>query len=359
MSADNYDPFARGPYPAGVRTIEAVDTTRNRVFPCEIWYPAAPEYSRRDLAPETQDEFTVPPRPPHRQMSVRDARARSGTWPLVGFSHPSFFHRRSATYLCTHLASHGYVVAALDHSEVVAPELVWREGATEEQTKACIDEIISSRVPDIRVLLERLLEAPPFDPDIALEANRVGIAGHSAGGWTALATPDHESRVRAVVALAPGGASNPRPGILPLKLSFDWKRDVPTLLLAAENDAALPLAGMHEIYQRIPTTKRMVILRRADHMHFLDNVEREHESFRTAPLPPVLKAIQEEMLPSAALTSGEKAHLFTCGLTTCHMDTFLRGRPEARQFLEGDIEGELASREVEATIEPSGRFSRL
>ena len=346
MAADNYDPFARGPYPAGVRTIETIDTARNRVFSCEIWYPAAPECSGRDLTPETQDEFTVPPRPPHRQMSVRDAQARCGTWPLIAFSHPSFFHRRSATYLCTHLASHGYVVAALDHSEVVAPELAWREGATGEETKARIDEIISRRVPDIRLLLERLLGAAPFDPDVALDVNRVGIMGHSAGGWTALATPDYESRVRAVVALAPGGASNPRPGILPLTLSFEWKRDVPTLLLAAENDATLPLAGMHEIYERIPATKRMVILQRADHAHFMDNVEREHESFRMAPLP-ILKAIQQEMLPSAELTSGEKAHLFTRGLTTCHMDMFLRGRPEARQFLEGDIKAELAERGVE------------
>jgi predicted dienelactone hydrolase len=350
MAADNYDPFERGTYPAGVRTIEVVDGTRNRMFPCEIWYPAAPESSGRDLAPETQDEFTVPPRPPHCQMSVRDARACSGAWPLIVFSHPSFFHRRSATYLCTHLASHGYVVAALDHSEVVAAELAWREGATEEETKACIDGIISSRVPDIHVLLERLLGAAPFDPDIALDANRVGIVGHSAGGWTALATPDYESRVRAVVALAPAGASDPRPGILPMKLSFEWKRDVPTLLLAAENDAALPLAGMYEIYERIPATKRMVILRHADHAHFMDNVEREHESFRTAPLPPVLQAIQQDMLPSAELTPGEKAHLFTRGLTTCHMEAFLRKRPEARRLLEGDIEGELAARGVEARI---------
>src|SRR5262249_19200464 len=187
---------------------------------------------------------------------------------------------------------------------------------TEAETKAPIDEIISSRVPDIRVLLERLLEAAPFGREVVLDGNRVGIVGHSAGGWTALATPDYELRIRAVVALAPAGASNPRPGILPMKLSFDWKRAVPTLLLAPENDAALQLPGMYEIHQRIPATKRMLILQRADHAHFMDNVEREHESFRTAPLPPVLKAIQQEMLPSAELTSGEKAHLFTRGLAT-------------------------------------------
>jgi dienelactone hydrolase len=250
------------------------------------------------------------------------------------------------------LASHGYVVAALDHSEVVAPELAWREVATEAETKAGIDGIISSRVPDIRVLLDRLLAAASLDPDIALDSNRVGIAGHSAGGWTALAAPNDEPRIRAVAALAPGGASNPRPGILPMKLSFEWKRDVPTLLLAAENDAALPLAGMHEIYERVPATKRMVVLRRADHAHFMDNVEREREAFRTAPLPPVLKAMQQDMLPSAELTPGEKAHLFTRALTTCHMDAFLRGKPEARRFLEGDIEGELAAHGVQAKLEP-------
>jgi hypothetical protein len=130
-----------------------------------------------------------------------------------------------------------------------------------------------------------------------------------------------------------------------MKLSFGWSRNVPTLLLAAENDAALPPAGMYEIYERIPATKRMVILRRADHAHFMDNVEREHESFRRAPLPPVLNAIG--YAPERELTSGEKAHLFTRGPTTCQMETFLRERPEARRLLEGYIGGELAARGVE------------
>jgi hypothetical protein len=109
---------------------------------------------------------------------------------------------------------------------------------------------------------------------------------------------------------------------------------------------------MHVIYERIPSTKRMVILRRADHSHFMDNVEREHETFRTAALPAALKAMQQEMLPSAELTSGEKAHLFTYALTTCHMDAFLRGIPEAQRFLEGDIEAELAAHGVAARLMP-------
>ena len=40
---DDYDPFVRGRFPVGVRTIQALDTVRNRLFPREIWYPAAAE----------------------------------------------------------------------------------------------------------------------------------------------------------------------------------------------------------------------------------------------------------------------------------------------------------------------------
>jgi hypothetical protein len=34
---DKYDPFVRGRFPAGVRTIQAHDAIRDRLFPCEIW----------------------------------------------------------------------------------------------------------------------------------------------------------------------------------------------------------------------------------------------------------------------------------------------------------------------------------
>ena len=81
-----YDPFLQGPFPVNVRTFDALDKARNRVFPCEVWSPA-------------------------------DAV----NYPLILYSHHSGGHRRAATFLCTHLCSHGYVVAALDHSEVVAP----------------------------------------------------------------------------------------------------------------------------------------------------------------------------------------------------------------------------------------------
>src|SRR5437867_3401497 len=110
-----YDPFVRGRFPVGVRTTQALDTARGRVFPCEIWYPAAAQHAGQDLATETQDSFTLPPgNTPRHQMAVRNAAAQTGAWPLIVFSHASGpGGRRMATFLCTHLGSHGYIVAAL------------------------------------------------------------------------------------------------------------------------------------------------------------------------------------------------------------------------------------------------------
>jgi predicted dienelactone hydrolase len=115
--------------------------------------------------------------------------------------------------LTTHLASHGYAVAAMDHSEVVAPELGPRPGESTAGRARRIDAVIASRVPDMRVLLSTLTGPRPVAGmgGIGLDPELIALAGHSFGGWTALAVPESEPRVRAVIALAPGGSSRPRP----------------------------------------------------------------------------------------------------------------------------------------------------
>jgi predicted dienelactone hydrolase len=350
--SSGYDPFARGPFTVGVRTIEARDTSRRRTFPCEIWYPAAASHAGQDVSPATQDFFPFPPdETPRSQMAVRDAAAQLGTFPLIVFSHGSARGaRRMATYLCTHLSSHGYVVAALDHSEVAAPDLARQASETEEQKRARVDAWIASRVPDIRFLLNHLLDGPGWDSEAHLDRTQVGVVGFSFGGWTVLAAPDVEPRIRAVVALAPGGSSQPKPGILPATLAFAWNRDVPTLFLVAEHDVMLPLGGMYELFDRTPATKLMVILRRADHVHFLDNVEQEHEMVRALPFTDQLAWIPKEMRPIAEHCSGEHAHVFVRGLTLSHMDATLQGREEARRCLLGDLEAELAARGVAVMV---------
>jgi hypothetical protein len=105
---------------------------------------------------------------------------------------------------------------------------------------------LSSRVPDVRFLLDHLLSSGAWDSEacgpeargpgvwnseLTIDPERVGIVGHSLGAWTALATPEVDQRIQAVVPLAPGGSSNPRLGILPGKLTFQWSREIPSLYL--------------------------------------------------------------------------------------------------------------------------------
>ena len=299
----------------------------------------------------SQDVFSLASGAQRTQQAVRDAAARPGTYPLIAYSHGNGNGaRRMATFLCTHLSSHGYVVAALDHFEVVAREFAPKPGETDPQKSNRAGALMDHRLADIGFLIDRLDTGTPWNPAVRVDASRVGIVGHSFGGWTALAATDNEPRIAAVVAMAPAGSSRPKPGILPAKLSFSWHRDVPTLYLVAENDVMTPLDGMVELYERTPATKRMLVLRRADHLHFVDQVETEHEAARNLEWTGVLSWISKEMRPIAELCSGEQAHRFVCGLALGHMDAMLRQRPEAQRFLSGDVQAELERRGVDAMV---------
>jgi predicted dienelactone hydrolase len=313
-----YEPFGRGERTVDVRIVQAHDHARDRRFPIEVWHPVAER--------------------------TRNANARPAAYPLVVYSHHSGGDRRAASYLCTHLASHGYVVAALDHSEVVAPELALpADGTPQQRVEWAQRTWVPARVPDVRFLIDEMLA------NAAGDRGRVGIVGHSFGGWTALAAPEHDTRIRAVVALAPAGSEPTPPGTIPVTLRFGWGREVPTMYLVAENDASLPLDGMHQLYARSPAPKRMLILHRADHLHFIDDVEHRHEAFRTTPLTGPAAEIQKRMRPITELCTGEQAHLFVRGLAVAHFDANLRGRRQAQRFLNGDLTAELARRGIDAT----------
>jgi predicted dienelactone hydrolase len=323
-----YDPFVRGSFPVGVRTFQALDDRRHRTFTCEVWYPAAPEFAGGVAA-------------------VRDAASHPGTYPLVAYSHCSGGNRCTATFLCAHLASQGYIVASLDHSETFVPELMRRDGESPEQRRTRSESAVASRVPDLRFLVDQVLDRSVAEVGADCDADKIGIVGHSFGGWTVLSMPEVDSRVRAIVAHAPGGNSNPRPGILRAPLTFEWGRNVPVLYLVAENDTLLPMDGMRELFERTRSSKQMVVLRRADHAHFMEDVEQEHEKVRTAPMSGEWAYIQKEMRPIGELHSGDQAHVFVRGLTLAHLDAVLKGSDAAKRFLVGDVGRELQLRGID------------
>ncbi len=201
----NYNPFLRGVYPAGTRSFQWRDETRDRVLPVDVWYPTDEAFRGQDLDPATQDSTEmIPGFPAVAQQAVRDATPLETTWPLIVFSHGFGGGRRQSTFYCTHLASHGYLVAAMDHVGNTLADML--AGNSPADDPVVVRTFMRDRPADCSFVIDRMLAGaagPHADP------GRIGITGHSFGGWTSLMTAGTDDRIRAVVALAPAGGRNP------------------------------------------------------------------------------------------------------------------------------------------------------
>lgn len=352
----SYDPFARGPFPVGVTTRDTVDPTRDdRPIAIEIWYPATDAYLGHDVAEETRDRFQLlPVFQPVPQDAVRDATPRGETSPIVLFSHGFGSHRRQSTRVCAHWASRGYVVAAVDHAgntmhDMMQTTLAVRNGAPPPDGTALLKASIAHRPADMLFVLDELTRGVP---GLAVDDQRIGVSGHSFGGWTTLMVAGREPRVAAALPLAPAGGATPLGGsLLHDALDFAWSRPVPTLMLAAERDSILPLTGMRELYARVPTPKHVSILTNADHMHFCDRAGTTHEMFRMMPPPGGFAAVAKTTPPFSELCPAEPAYLWARGLAAAHMDAHVRRDEAALAWLSGDVAGAFTAQGIVATFE--------
>ena len=348
-----YDPFGRGPFPVGVRTAALHDSTRDRALPTEIWYPAHDVHRGEDLGAATQDRYSIliglPGVP---QDAVRDAAPAPGRFPLVLFSHGYSGHRRQSAFWTTHLASHGYVVAAADHTGNTTKEIIEQTLAaqTGKTVPSLLDNVVSSlgeRPDDVRFVLAQMLDgaAGPLAPHIDTE--HVGMTGHSFGGWTTLTTVHREPRIGAAVVLAPAGGFAPAaPNPLAETVELAWEREVPTLFLAAALENVLSPASVVDLYERTRDPKRLLVLENADHFHFCDRAAEVHEIFRAMPWPGGGAAMAERIPPFAELVAAEAAYDFTRGAGVAHFDAVLKESDEAGAWLGRESTGALASRGV-------------
>ena len=365
----DYDPFARGPYPVGVRTIDLVDRSRDRTLPTEIWYPAIAAHQGQDLDPGTRDRYTLMPGvPPAYQLAVRDVPARIGGFPLKIFSHGFGGHRRQSSFFCTHVASHGFVVAACDHTGDTAADLIARAALSPEQQKERGRAITRMRPEDITCVLDQLLAGVAGPATLGLDARleagaardsavarapggsqapvRVAVAGHSFGGFTALAAAGRDTRIAVVIGLAPAGGPSPAGGALARRLDLDWRRVVPTLFIAGDEDSVLPLDGIRALLDRVTAPKRLIAITGADHFHFCDGARQIHQLFRALPAPiPLARPLP----PFDDLCPEKPARDVIRAASLAHLDAHLRHSAPARDFLSRDLPATMRTRG--ATIE--------
>jgi predicted dienelactone hydrolase len=164
------NPDARGEYRVGVKTVKFTDATRNRPLTLEVWYPAKLEAS----VEKSVYKSTVGATPYSVQARAgRDAPALEPAqkFPLIVYSHGQPGSRMQAHYLLEHLASQGFVVAALDHTNSTQADVTQESYAT-----GLVDRPLD--------ILFAATEIPKQFP--GSDANNIGLLGYSYGGYSSL-----------------------------------------------------------------------------------------------------------------------------------------------------------------------------
>jgi hypothetical protein len=208
-------PAPTGAYPVGTRSIELVDRSRRepgtngtkpRSFVMQLWYPRAAGKGRREqyMPPKVAAFVAADGGLPAsiftrvKLAAISDAapRRRAGGWPVVLFSTGYGVERQLYTGLVQDLASHGYVVAAIDHPHD-AGIVSFPDGHTVSIGKVgespdAISDALTVRVADTRYVLDALTRLTRGTRTGAfsgmLDLDHVGMFGHSLGGATAAAT---------------------------------------------------------------------------------------------------------------------------------------------------------------------------
>lgn len=307
----------RGPHPVGVITLAVADRENpERVVPIDLWYPAAASARGGDLDPDngTDHPFGV------HHAAVADAAPAAGEFPLLLFSHGNSGLRRQSTFLTTHLASWGFVVAAPDHLGNTFTEMFVLDL---EQRKAAHLAARVNRPRDLLACIEVAGENADGRPRV--NAERIGVVGHSFGGWTAMKMPAREPRVRAVCGLAP--ASEPfvgRKAFEPGELPF--RAGVASLVVAGVDDVLVDLeTSVKPLYQRLAPPRALLGVDGADHFHFCDRIELLHTNHLHTPRVGLPRPVR----PLTELLPEERVHRLVRGLVTAFFRSALTGASDA------------------------------
>lgn len=244
----------------------------NRILSVAVWYP-----SRE--APET---VTSIPGLPAGSVCPDGRPAAEGPYPLIIFSHGFGGCGIQSTFFTRALAQAGYVVAAPDHRDAalcssdpyysgtrtslfdLVPFL--RPGAFDDTT-------YRDRRDDIRAVIDWALKENT-DPESILyqmiDPDRIGISGHSLGGYTAMGMAGgwqswRDDRIRAALLFSPY--------IQPfLDDSLIGRIEIPLMFHGGTADLLITpwIARKNGAYDRVPAPKFYVEITDAGHMDWSD-----------------------------------------------------------------------------------------
>ncbi|WP_425147774.1 alpha/beta hydrolase family protein [Deinococcus sp.] len=361
---------ARGPHAVGVRTLKLVNknqldiaaaksplTRYDRPLTVEVWYPATLKAGEAQVTsyadvlgsgPGDQSRPLIPFQTPGR--AARDAAPEAGTYPLVIVSHGYPGSRYLLSYLCENLASKGYVVAAIDHTDSTHAD------------KAVFASTLLNRPLDDAFVLDSLATLGAAGSGSVfsghLDPNRAALVGYSMGGYGALnlvgagfakqvmgfvpggalaarATGAYrvDPRIKAVVAFAPWGGDDAVRAIgVPGAAQFGfWDAAglagvrVPTLFVVGDHDdVAGYVGGVKELFENTVHSDRYMLV----YQNALHNV---------APNPPPgasLKYPDEYAHYAEPAWDSQRLNNLNEHFVTAFLNYRLKGQQDAAAYLD-------------------------
>ncbi len=212
----------RGKYAVGVRTMEVVnknqvdvlkskagvDPLYDRSLTLEVWYPAVIPAGQKALETykSTLGLFNDPKRPliPYTYLgrALRDAQPdrSEGKYPLVIVSHGYPGSRLLLSYLTENLASKGYIVVSIGHTESTYAD------------RAAFQSTLLNRSKDVLFVINQLAGFSGQDSKHFLsgivDVENTGIVGYSMGGYGVLnvAGAGYSKKMDSTFAVLSGGS---------------------------------------------------------------------------------------------------------------------------------------------------------
>lgn len=270
-----FEPVGVGEYEVGVQTITITDPLRDRPLTTDVWFPldagvdVDADANRYTFV--TGDYYESP----RAIAATPDLISPDGPFPLVVYSHGSGGQRYIASDYTETLASHGYIVAAPDHTGNTAIERV--SGVPIDRERVALD-----RPLDVIDVINAMLN-PESTETVgfvsSVDPEKIAVTGHSFGGFTAyaavagyanaLGTSPPDDRIDAIIPLAPAVGD----GVSDTTLLTDERLaaiTTPQLVMVGTDDQTTPVD---------PNVTRAFQLTNSEPLYRVEFVDAEHQSF--------------------------------------------------------------------------------
>ncbi|MCL6667518.1 alpha/beta hydrolase family protein [Streptomyces panaciradicis] len=355
-------PPPSGPHPVGTLSLRLVDRTRSdpwvpsrpyRELMVSVRYPAravdghpaAPQMLPGEAAAfDVLNSFTGVPAGvvdwsatrTHAHEGAPIDRSASPR-PVICYSPGAGDPRSLGTTLCDDLASRGHVVVMLDHTydavavqfpdgrveKTVLPAEYDKASPDEGRITALLRKTLAVRVADVRFLLDALPGALPGELSGALDMDRVGMFGQSAGGFTALQAMHDDRRIAAAADLDGVLAyvqQDSTPGNLSTVAADGLDR--PFLLMGMDGNDLDGVPSWDALWRHSPGWHRGLTLRGAEHATYTDAEALIPQLAHRLGLPRETVVANIGTIPPRRAIAAERACL------AAFFDRWLRGRDD-------------------------------